>query len=120
MLCKQCKNNQICKHFEYFKSINSNISLSINSCDYNNNPNAIQYTGFPTSKGSSTFSVDIDKPTYRQPIEYKELKIEEIEEFEDEEERIIVDLSSYADEVQSNSIIDIFMGENKDDNKEEK
>ena len=63
MLCKQCKNNQICKHFEYFKSINSNISLSINSCDYNNNPNAIQYTGFPTSKGSSTFSVDIDKPT---------------------------------------------------------
>lgn len=97
MLCNTCKNKQICKHYEYFKNISINLTIQLERCElYSNNQQAAPPT-----------SIQDKKPIYRQPL--PSTIQEEVDILEEDEERVVIDLSNYKDEPDSLSIVDLVM-----------
>ena len=112
LICDNCKNKYICKHYEYFKAIPLNITLSVSACElYEQNKKTIEMPEAP-------------KVQYKQPIDYG--LIDEV--YKDpnvipldkkDEEVVIVNLEDYNNAPKSTSIIDIVMkGDDKNGNKE--
>ena len=106
MLCDSCKNKSICKHYEYFKNILLDISIQINSCEMYSNK---------IQPSTPTYNPD-KRPVYRQPL--PSTVVEEVEDNEEEEEKIIINLDECNNEPHSATIVDLFMKGDNEDGKE--
>jgi CRISPR/Cas system CSM-associated protein Csm3 (group 7 of RAMP superfamily) len=101
MLCNTCKNKYICKHCEYFKSIEINIRIRVDECElYSsaNSNNAIQ----------TPFHNPDKRPAFRQPLPSRGIDDDKEEEILEDEEKVFVNIDDCT-EPQNISIVDMFM-----------
>lgn len=80
MICNNCYNKQICKYYDTFKNIPIDITINVSSCEL-----------FKSKENIPQYIVD-KKVSYRQPLEYENVDIEDSDEYTDEEP-VIVDLN---------------------------
>ena len=105
MLCKSCKNKYICRHFEYIKSIAANINIQVTECEYYSNNNQ-QIIHNPDKR-------PVDHCLYRQPLPSS---IEEVEEIDENEEKVFINLDECDNAPKVTTIADMFLkGDTKND-----
>ena len=97
MICKSCKNKSICKHYQYLKDIDINITIQITACELYSNSN---------SNNNVAPSLRPD-PLFRQPL--PSTYVEEEEDIEEEEgEKVFINLDDYR-EPQNISIAEMLL-----------
>ena len=102
MLCNECRNKKICKYFSMLN--NSPLTVEIKSCEAMDpiQPNAIKNN---------------IRSAFKQPIDYSVLNMkQEEEQIDEDEERILVDLSE-TEESKVLSFTDILLGDDNDGSK---
>jgi hypothetical protein len=106
MLCNTCKNKYICKHYEYIKNIEIDISIKIDKCElYSNNSNS--------NNTQPLYNPD-KRPAFRQPLPSRGID-DEKEDVSEDEEKVFVNIDD-CNEPQNISIVDMFYerGQNND------
>ena len=105
MICDKCKNRTICKYYSFL--LDAPMDYAINSCE--------KYIANKVEEQPR----DNNLLRFKQPIDYKQIDNtnDELNLYDNEEERIEVDLS---EENHNNvlSITDILMGKEEEDNGE--
>ena len=96
MICKSCKNKNICKHYEYFKNIDIDIAIQITKCE--------SYIG---SNNQAIHRIEEPRP-FRQPLPSRAVNDDDEEEIIDNEEKIYVNMDE-CNEPQNVTIVDLFM-----------
>ena len=87
MLCDSCKNKSICKHYEYFNNILLNITVQVTSCEMHSNNN---------QSSKPVYNPSYKQPLYREPLPSLDVQ-EEIEEDDDDAERVFINIDDYRD-----------------------
>lgn len=104
MLCDTCKNKYICKHYDYIKNIEIDISVQIGRCELYSNNNSQPIVHNPDKRS-----------LYKQPLPSRPIEEDDVEEDDEVGERIFVDIDTY-NEPQNTSIVDLIMkGDGIDD-----
>lgn len=106
MLCDKCSNKSICKYYDFL--VNAPMIIHIESCEKANIKSVQPINQNPND--------NVALLKFKEPIDYSKIEginLEQEETYEEEEERILVNLSECG-EIESSSFSDILIGGNDD------